>query len=249
MNLTGKTAIITGASKGIGKAIAQAMAEAGANVIVSSRKQEAVDAVAADLQAAGFSAHGIACNVGNRDEIPALIEGAVAHFGGLHILVNNAGTNPAFGPVLGIEDWAYDKIFDVNLRGPFELARAAHPHIKASGGGSIINISSVEGFTPSPGLGIYSVSKASLIMLTKVMATEWGVDQIRVNAIAPGFIETKLSQAIFDNKVLMGMIMQKQALKTTGQPKDIAGLACLLASDDAGFITGATFTADGGLTI
>lgn len=249
MDLSGKVAIVTGASKGIGLAIARAMAEAGANVIISSRKAEAVAAVAAAFRAEGWEATGVAANVGERADCTHLVEETIARYGGIDILVNNAGTNPAFGPALQIEDWAWEKIMSVNLRGPFELARLCHPHLKARGGGSVINISSVEGFTPNPGLGIYSVSKSALLMLTKVLAQEWGRDAIRVNAIAPGLIATKLSQAITDNQAMMQMILAKQALKRTGQPEDIAGLAVLLASEASSFITGATFTADGGLTI
>jgi len=249
MNLKDKVAIITGASKGIGKAMAEAMGRYGAKVVVSSRKQEAVDAVAEELQAQGIDAAGIACNVGKKEELPALVEQTIARYGGIDILVNNAGTNPAFGPTLNIEDWAYDKIMDVNLKGPFELSRLVHPSMKARGGGSIINISSVEGLTPSEGLGIYSVSKAALIMLTKVQAREFGRDNIRVNAICPGFVKTKLSQAIFENEKLLGMIMARQALKKQGEPADMAGLACFLAADESAFITGAVIVADAGLTI
>ncbi|MEM7658937.1 MAG: glucose 1-dehydrogenase [Bacteroidota bacterium] len=247
--LEGKVAIITGASKGIGKAIAWAMAEAGAKVVISSRKQEAVDAVAAEFRAAGHDATAIACNVGKMEEIPALLEGTMKAYGAIDVLVNNAGTNPTFGPITQMEDWAYDKIMDVNLRGPYELGRKAFKYLKQGDGGSVINISSVEGFTPSEGLGIYSVSKAALIMLTKVMANEWGRDKVRANAICPGFIKTKLSQAIFENKPLLDMVMGKQALKIQGEPEDMAGLAVLLASDQSRFITGASFLADGGLTI
>jgi len=249
MTLNDKVAIITGASKGIGKAIAFAMGQAGARLVISSRKQEAVDMVAAEFEAEGISVKAIACNVGKADQRKALIEQTIKAFNGIDILVNNAGANPAFGPTLSIEDWAYDKTMEVNLRGPYELSRLVHPYMKAAASGSIINISSVEGLTPNHGLGIYSISKAALIMLTKVHAMEWGVDHIRVNAICPGFIKTKLSQAIFDNKQLLNGIMAKQALKQEGEVIDIAGLACLLASDASKFITGTAITADGGLTI
>lgn len=247
--LQDKVAIITGASKGIGKAIAFAMGKAGAKVVVSSRKQEAVDAVATEFKEAGIEAIAIACNVGKMEEIPTLIDGTVDAFGGIDIVVNNAGANPTFGPITQLQDWAYDKIMDVNLKGPMELARKAYPYLRKGNGGSVINISSVEGFTPSEGLGMYSVSKAALIMLTKVMANEWGRDKIRVNAICPGFIKTKLSQGIMDNPQLYKMIMAKQAVKHDGQPEDIAGAAVLLASDQAQFLTGTTLTIDGGLTI
>ncbi|WNJ19211.1 SDR family oxidoreductase [Pontibacter sp. G13] len=248
MKLTDKVAIVTGASKGIGKAIAHAFGLAGAKVVVSSRKQDAVDEVAQEFADAGIEARAIACNVGDPEARKALIDQTAEAFGSIDILVNNAGTNPYFGPVMGMEDWAYDKIMEINLRAPYELARLAYPHMKAAGG-SIINISSVEGQTPSPGLGIYSVSKSALIMMTKVLAQEWGKKKIRVNTIAPGFVKTKLSQAIFDNPQMLEYVMAKQALDHQAEPEDIAGVALMLASDDSQFVTGATFTADGGLTI
>jgi len=249
MDLTGKVAIVTGASKGIGEAIAYDLAKAGAKVVISSRKQEAVDEVAERFRSEGLDAVGLACNVGKIDEIPGFVEEVIAEYGAIDILVNNAGTSLHFGPVLSIMDWQYDKTFDVNLKGPFELSRQVHPHMKVRGGGSIINISSVEGQSPSQGLGVYSVSKAALIMLTKVFAQEWGTDGIRVNAICPGFIKTKLSKTMLENEQIYKMIMAQQAIKYDGQPKDIAGLATLLASDSGAFITGSIFTADGGLTI
>ena len=249
MNLSGKVAIITGASKGIGKAIAYAMGKAGAQLVVSSRKQEAVDEVQAEFSAEGISAKAFACNVGKQEELEPLLKNTEEAFGGIDILVNNAGTSLHFGPILTTPDWAYDKTFDVNLKGPYELSRLVHPYMKKRGGGSIINISSVEGLSPGPGLGVYSVTKAAIIMLTKVCAREWGRDGIRVNAICPGFIKTKLSQSLLENDQIYKMIMAKQSISHDGQPEDIAGLSALLASDDAAFITGAVITADGGLTI
>lgn len=249
MNLEGKVAVITGASKGIGKAIAHSMGKAGAKVVISSRKQAAVEEVADEFKAEGIEATGIACNVGKMDEIPAFLSKVEETYGGLDILVNNAGTSLHFGPIVSIEEWQYDKTFDVNLKGPFQLSRLAHPYMKKRGGGSVVNIASVEGQTPSHGLGVYSVTKASLIMLTKVCAQEWGIDGIRVNAICPGFIKTKLSKTMLENDQIYKMIMSKQAIKYDGQPKDIAGLATLLSADEGAFITGSIFTADGGLTI
>lgn len=249
MDLEGKVAIITGASKGIGKAIAYAMGKAGAKVVVSSRKQEAVEEVAKEFQAEGIEAVGLACNVGNTEEIPAFLEKVNKAYGAIDILVNNAGTSLHFGPILDIQEWQYDKTFDVNLKGPFELSRQVHPFMKTRGGGAIINIASVEGQSPSHGLGVYSVTKASIIMLSKVCAQEWGVDGIRVNSICPGFIKTKLSKTMLENEQIYKMIMSKQAIKYDGKPEDIAGLSVLLASEAGAFITGSTFTADGGLTI
>ena len=249
MDLQNKVAIVTGASKGIGKAIAHAMGKAGAKVVVSSRKQPDIDAVVEEFKAEGIEALAVACNVGKRDQLAPLLEQTEKAFGGIDILVNNAGTSLSFGPVLKTEDWAYDKTFDVNLRGPYELSRLVHPYMKTRGGGSIINISSVEGLHPSPGLGVYSVTKAALIMVSQVCAREWGIDGIRVNTICPGYIKTKLSETLMTNDQVYKMIMAKQSLQHNGQPQDIGGLSVFLASDSSVFVTGAVITADGGMTI
>ncbi len=173
-NLEGKVAIVTGASKGIGEAIAESLAEAGAKVVVSSRKQDQVDEVAKRLTDNGGEAVGIAANVGSTEEVENLMEKTISHFGGVDILINNAATNPVFGPVTDTDLSAFDKIMDVNVKGPFYLSQLAFKSMKSRGGGSIVNISSVEGLNPGFGLGVYSVSKSALIMLTKVMAKEWG---------------------------------------------------------------------------
>lgn len=247
--LDGKTAIVTGASKGIGEAIAYALAEAGANVVVSSRKQEAVDEVAHQLKAKGYEARAIAANTGDGDQLRALVEEAVQAFGGIDIIVNNAAANPTFGPIEKTEPWAYDKIMEVNVKGPFELCRLALPEIKKRGGGAIINISSVGGLSPEAQLGIYSVSKAALISLTKVLAKEWGQYGIRANAICPGLIKTKFSQALWSNEQIMKHLSAQLPLSRAGTVEEVAGLALLLASDAGSYCTGAVFTADGGLTV
>ncbi len=172
--LDGKVAVVTGASKGIGEAIARGLAEFGAHVVVSSRKQEAVDAVAEAFRADGLAATGLACHVGDTDAIGALVDRVTAGFGGIDVIVNNAAANPVYGPIEETDGDAYDKIMDVNLRGPFELCKRALPSMRARGGGSIVNVSSIGGLNPEPGIGMYSVSKAALINLTKTMAKEWG---------------------------------------------------------------------------
>lgn len=244
--LKGKTAIVTGASKGIGEAIASALAEAGAQVVLSSRKQEAVDEAA---QRIGHDAIGIAANAGDPDQLRALTEQVTADFGGIDIIVNNAAANPVFGPLEDTEAWAYEKIMDVNLRGPFELAKLALPSMKARGGGAIINISSVGGLSPEHQLGIYSVSKAALISLTKVMAKEWGQHGVRANAICPGLIKTKFSQALWDNDRILKHALAQLPLARVGTVEEVAGLALFLASPASAYCTGGVFTADGGYTI
>jgi dehydrogenase/reductase SDR family member 4 len=191
--LTGKVAIITGASKGIGEAMAQMLVAHGAKVVVNSRKQEAVDEVANAINTDnenGGKAIGVAGQVGNKVDCQYIFDVAMKAYGRVDILINNAATNPVFGPVENTDDKAFNKIMDVNLKAPFELAKLCLPVMQANGGGSIINISSIGGVSPEQGLGIYSVSKAALISLTKVMAHEWGKYNIRANVICPGLIET-----------------------------------------------------------
>lgn len=248
-SLKQKIAIVTGASKGIGLSIAHALAQQGATVILSSRKQEAVDQEAAAMRAAGLSAHAYACHMGDMAEIAALVHHVQVNHGGVDILVNNAAINPHFGPVLETDMKVFDKIMDVNVKGPMELAKLAHPLMKQRGGGSVINISSIEGLTPGFGLGLYSISKAALIAATKVLAREWGPDSIRVNAICPGLVKTKFSEALTSNDRIMKIVMARQALPMVAEPDDIAGLALFLASDASRFCTGAIHTIDGGLTI
>jgi len=248
-SLEGKVALITGASKGIGQAIAEMYAAAGAKVVVSSRKQEAVDQVAKSITDKGGQAIGVACNVGEAQDVQRLIEKTLSTYGTIDILVNNAAANPAFGPVVQTEGSAFDKIININLKAPFELAKQVYPYLKEKKSGSVINISSIGGIRPEQGLGIYSVSKAALISLTKVMAKEWGDDNIRVNVICPGLIKTKFSEALWSNEKIMSMIMKMQSIKRAGTPEEIGALALFLASDSSAYCTGAVFTADGGFTI
>ena len=247
--LDGKVAIVTGARKGIGKFIALALAQQGAKVVVSSRKMDAVTAVADEFKSEGLEAIGIPCHMGDDAQVKSLAEQTIKAFGGIDIIVNNAAANPVFGPVQNAGDDAFDKIMDVNVKGPLNLAKYAYDSMKSRGGGSVVNISSIEGITPGQGLGLYSVSKAALIQLTKVLAREWGPDSIRANAICPGLIETKFSEALTSNDKILKMVMMKQALPMLAQPEDIAGLALFLASDASKFVTGATIIADGGYTI
>jgi dehydrogenase/reductase SDR family protein 4 len=241
--------IKTGASKGIGEGIAHALAEAGAAVVVSSRKQEAIDAVAKQLKDKGLEATAIAANAGKLEDIEKLVQATTEQYGGIDIIVNNAAANPVFGPVEQTEPWAYDKIMDVNVKGPFELSRLALTSMKARGGGNIINISSIGGISPENMLGIYSVSKAALVSLTKVMAKEWGKYGVRANVICPGLIKTKFSQALWSNEKIMKQIEQHLPISRAGTVEEIAGLALFLASQASAYCTGSVFTADGGYTI
>lgn len=247
--LNGKVALITGASKGIGEAAARMLARQGARVVINSRKAEELKPVAEAIAQAGGACDFIAGNVGDTAFCTELVAEVVKRAGGLDILVNNAATNPVYGPVVQTEGWAFDKIMSVNVKSPFELARLAYPHMKARGGGSIVNISSVAGDTPDPGLGIYSVSKAALNMLTKVLAKEWGTDGIRVNAVAPGLIKTKFSEALWQNEKMLNSFLRHMALPRMGTSEEMAALILFLASPASAYCTGTIFTADGGITI
>jgi dehydrogenase/reductase SDR family member 4 len=248
-SLDGKVALITGASKGIGFSIAEIFAAAGAKVVISSRKQQVLDEMAAKLKSKGYEATGIACNVGNMDELPGLVDQTVAQYGQIDILVNNAASNPVFGPVHETSLEAFDKIMNVNVKAPFELCRLCFPYLRRSSGASVINISSIGGLSPETGLGIYSVSKAALISLTKVFAKEWGEAKIRVNAICPGLIETKFSEALWSNDKIMAMILKQLAIKRSGTSEEIGAMALFLASSASSYSTGGVFVADGGFTI
>ncbi len=248
-NLENKVALITGASKGIGEAIAMVYASHGAKVVINSRKQEELDKVAEKIKSAGGDCLVVAGNTSEASSLKILVDKTIEKYGGIDIVVNNAASNPAFGPVVQTEEWAYDKIMNVNVKAPFELSKLAYPHMKLRGGGSVINVSSIAGDTPDPGLGIYSVSKAALNMLTKVMAKEWGPDNIRVNSICPGLIKTKFSQALWQDENTLKRFMKMVPMGRMGTVDEIAALALFLASDASGYCTGTLFFADGGTTI
>lgn len=248
-NLHNKVALITGASKGIGESIAHFLAAAGATVVINSRKQADLDLVAANINSQGGKCIGIAANAGDVEACKTLVNEVVEKFGGIDILVNNAATNPTYGGLLDTEDWHFDKIMGVNVKAPLELSKLVHPSMKSRGGGSIINISSIAGITPDPGLGLYSVSKAALNMLTKASAKEWGKDGIRVNSICPGLIKTKFSKALWENEDTLKKFTKHIAIPRMGTVEEIAGLALYLASDAASYTTGGIFSADGGTTI
>ena len=245
-NLEGKVAIITGSSKGIGESIARGLAEHGAKVVISSRKQEAVDVVAAAYQKDGFEATGIACHVGDEAQLKNLVDQTIAKYGGVDILINNAATNPVFGPIVEATSDVFDKIMNVNVKACMMLANLCYPSMKERGGGSVINIASVEGMKPSFGLGMYSVSKAAVIMLSQNQAKEWGSVGIRSNAICPGLIQTKFSSALWKNEGVLNQVEKHLPSGRMAQPDEMAGLALFLASDASSYCTGSVFTADGG---
>ncbi len=244
--LDGKVALITGASKGIGEAMARGLAEFGAKVVLSSRKYEAVEAVAMRFLNDGLEASAVAANMSNLEDIDELVDKSVELYGGIDILINNAAANPVFGPIQNTEQRAFDKIIEVNLKGPFELCKKVYPILKQRGGGSIINIGSIGGITPEAGIGIYSVSKAAINNLTQAMAQDWGPDNIRVNAICPGLIKTKFSEALWKDETRLDRFLQHIPLKRPGNPEDIAGLAVFLASDASSYCTGSVYLVDGG---
>lgn len=239
VSLAGKVALVTGASKGIGFAIAKTMAEAGASVMLSSRKQDQLDDAAARIDGE-TAVH--AANAGNIDAAEACVAATIERFGGLDILVNNAATNPHYGGTLDVEPGAFDKTFEVNLRGPLFWSRAAYRQAMASTPGVIINIASVGGLRTEYGLGVYNLTKAALIHLTRQLAGELGPN--RVVGIAPGLVRTDFAKVLVDN--FGEQLEQGLPLKRLGEPDDIANLAVFLASDKASWITGETFVIDGG---
>jgi NAD(P)-dependent dehydrogenase (short-subunit alcohol dehydrogenase family) len=250
-SLDGKVAAISGASRGIGQAIAQAFAAAGARVVMGSRRQENIEQAARSInEAYPGRAYPVVAHAGNAEDAQAIVEAAVAQYGRVDIAVNNAGTNPHFGPILASEASQWDKILDVNVKGCFWLCQAAAQQMQAQGsGGKIINMASVTGLEPGPMMGIYSVSKAAVIMLTKVLAMELAADNIQVNAIAPGIIKTRFSRVLWDNPGLRSRIEHKTPAGRLGEPEEVSGLALYLASEASSFVTGGVFTVDGGYTL
>jgi NAD(P)-dependent dehydrogenase (short-subunit alcohol dehydrogenase family) len=244
-SLEGRVALVTGGSRGIGRAIALALADAGADVAISSRKLPDLEAVAGELKQKGVQSLAVAGHIAKAEESRALVDRVRSEWGRIDILVNNAGTNPYYGPLLDAEEWAWDVTMNVNLKGPFLLSQLVARFMREQGGGSIINIASVLGITPSE-LNIYGVTKAALIMLTRTMAKEWGQHRIRVNAIAPGVVKTRLSEALWKDPAKGEEAAKKRAIGHLGVPDDIAGAAVFLASDASSYITGETIVIDGG---
>ena len=247
ITLEGKVAIITGASRGIGEAIARTYAAAGAKVVLAARKLEGLQAVADSI---GPSALAVAAHTGKEAECKKLVAAAIEKFGKVDVLVNNAATNVYFGPFLGVEESAWDKTFEVNLKGYFWMTREVVNHvIGRSGSGSVVNISSVNGLEGAALQGVYAMTKAAVISMTKTMAVELASNKIRLNAIAPGLVETRLASGIVKDQDLHAEWIRKTPQARHGQPEEIAGAALYLASDAASFMTGQTMVIDGGMTI
>ncbi|MBC2717170.1 MAG: SDR family oxidoreductase [Desulfobacteraceae bacterium] len=245
-NLDGKIAIVTGASRGIGRSIAETFAEYGAEVVLVSRKIETLTTAAEAITAKGGKAHPVACHMGDIDAIKALYEFIEKTYGRLDILVNNAATNPYFGEMNGVNESAWDKTFDVNLKGPFFMIQNAIPLMKAADGGAIVNVASVNGIKPAQFQGIYSVTKGALITMTKAYAKELAPHKIRVNALLPGFTDTKFSAALMQQDEVYKYVVAQIPLGRHAEPEEMVGAALYLVSNAASFTTGTCITCDGG---
>lgn len=246
-SLKGKIALITGASRGIGEAIAHTFCANGAHAILVSRKQEELEVVVAKIKENGGSAEAMACNMGYHEQIAALMKAIEDKHGRLDILVNNAAANPYFGEMINAEEWAWDKTLAVNLKAPFFLTQAAAKMMKASGGGTIVNVSSINGIRPAMFQGIYSITKAGLISMTQAFAKELASHNIRVNALLPGLTETKFSGAITANDDIKNMVVAQIPLQRMAKPEEMAGAVLYLASAASSFTTGACIVCDGGM--
>jgi NAD(P)-dependent dehydrogenase (short-subunit alcohol dehydrogenase family) len=245
-DLSGKIALITGSSRGIGKAIAQQMAAHGAKVVISSRKADACEAVAAEINAAGGTAFAHACHVGHKAELQGLIDATVARWGKIDIVVGNAASNPTFGPSLETPDEAWQKVMNTNVLSNVWLCNMTLPAMAARRDGTIILVSSVGGLLGSAQLGAYCVSKAADMQLARNLAVEWGPHNIRVNCIAPGIIRTHFSRALWADPARAETFARMTPLRRLGDPDDVAGIAVLLASRAGSFMTGQTLVVDGG---
>ena len=241
-----KVAIVTGASRGIGRAIAELFASEGARVAICGRKQETLDQTAREI---GSAARPIACHVGRADQIANLVTVVSKELGPVDILVNNAATNISLGPCLEADEGQFDKMIEINLKSAFRLVKAVAPGMCERGSGSIINIASIAGLRPQWHSLLYSMTKAALIMMTQSYALELGAKNVRVNAIAPGLIETTLSEHYWKDEAQRAAVLRKQPIQRLGQPADVAQIALLLASDKGSYITGQTLTVDGGFLL
>lgn len=242
----GKVAIVTASTDGIGYAIAKRLGEEGASVVISSRREENVKKATASLRDDGINAEGVVCHVGNADQRKKLFDFAQSKFGGVDILVSNAAVNPAVSPILETDENVWDKIFEVNVKCSWMLAKEAYPELIKRGGGSIIFVSSIAGYQPMEPLGPYSVSKTALLGLTKAVANEVVNDNIRVNCVAPGIVATKFASAITSSEIGKEKSLSIVPMKRFGKPSEIAGAVAFLASDDASYMTGETLVVAGG---
>jgi NAD(P)-dependent dehydrogenase (short-subunit alcohol dehydrogenase family) len=248
-DLTGRVAVVTGSSRGIGRAIAEQLAFAGAKVVVSSRKAPACDGVVAAIRGAGGTAVALPCNIGHKEQLQALVDGTLKAWGRLDVLVCNAAVNPFYGPMSQIPDDAFDRIMGSNVRSNHWLCQMALPHIANTGGGSVIIISSIGGLRGSTGLGTYGISKAADFQLARNLAVEWGARNITVNCIAPGLVRTDFARALWSDPERLAKTLEASPLGRIGEPDDIAGAAVFLAAPAGRFVTGQVLVADGGVTI
>ncbi|MFP4445621.1 MAG: SDR family oxidoreductase [Desulfosudaceae bacterium] len=248
-SLEGRVALITGASRGIGEAIAITLAEHGARLVLISRKIDPLQGVVEKIKAAGGQAEAVACHVGKMDQLAGLFDHIKNTYGKLDIVVNNAATNPYFGDLLGAEEWAWDKTNEVNLKGPFFITQFAARLMAESGGGAIVNVASVNAVSPAPMQGIYSITKAGMVGLTKAFAKELAAKNIRVNALLPGLTETKFSEAIISTKEIYEYAISNIPMNRVAQPEEMAGAVLYLVSEAASFTTGSCITCDGGMLL
>jgi dehydrogenase/reductase SDR family member 4 len=247
-SLKNKVVLLTGASRGIGRAAAIGLAKAGADMAIASRKLPDLEKVAAEIKKLGRKCVPVAAHVGKMDEINNLLKKVVDEFGRIDILVNNAATNPTMASAIDIDDRAWDSIMNLNLKGLFFLSQAVAKIMKEKGGGKIINIASIAGITPDI-LPVYSISKAGVIMATKVMAQQWAQYNIRANTVAPGLTKTKFSEALWGNPDILKIAMSKTPLARPAEPEEIVGAIIYLASDASSYVTGQVIAVDGGVTI
>jgi len=248
-DLTGKVAIVTGATRGIGRSIAEHLAAAGARVVVSSRTAQACDEVAQSIRAGGGQAMGIAANISKKPELEELVRRTMAEWGRVDVLVANAATNPYYGPMSGASDEVFDKVMRNNVQSNMWLANLVLPDMAERKDGAVIFVGSIGGYRGRASLGIYGMSKAAEMQMARCMALEWGRHNIRINCIAPGLIRTDFSRAIWENPKLLAEREQLLPLGRIGEPDDIGGIAVMLASRAGAFITGQVITADGGETV
>ncbi len=248
-DLSGKIALVTGASRGIGEAIALLLAEQGAHVIVSSRKIDGCQLVADKINSAGGNAEALACHVGNMEQIEDTFATIADKFGRLDILINNAATNPYFGHILDTDLGAYSKTVDVNIRGYFFMSVAAGKLMRANGGGAIVNTASVNALQPGMAQGIYSITKAAVVNMTKAFAKECGEFGIRVNALLPGITKTQFAGALFADKAIYQKAVENIPMKRHAEPNEMAGTVLYLVSDASSYTNGECIVVDGGLTI